>query len=316
MVLLLVVLVLLLLFLAAVYWAYRFTFHSPNATQNEDHTVLMSPQMEPMMDEIHRMIDDLNAIPYEAVYLTSQDGLRLRGRYYHQRDGAPLALCFHGYRGTPSRDFSGGTQILFRQGFNVLLVEERAQCGSEGHTITFGVRERIDCMAWIHHFHYRFEEAQMILVGISMGAATVLMSSALALPDYVKGIVADCPFTEPKAIIRQVAAGMHIPGWVSVPLASAAAGLFGHFRLGGASALEAVRQAKKPILLIHGEADTFVPCDMSRALHAANPEYTELHTFPGASHGISFLLDPERYERLITDFSRRVLSGQKELEGA
>ena len=52
--------------------------------------------------------------------------------------------------------------------------------------------------------------------------------------------------------------------------------------------------------------------DMSRQLHAANPEGTELHTFPGASHGISFLLDPERYERLIADFTRRVLSDREE----
>lgn len=308
----LLVFLVLLLFLAAAFWTYRFTFYSPKGKQNEDHTVLVSPQMEPMIEDVHRMIDEINAVPYEPVSITSHDGLRLRGRYYHQSDDAPLALCFHGYRGTPSRDFSGGSQILLRQGFNVLLVEERAHCGSEGHTITFGVKERLDCMAWVNHFHYRFPEAEMLLFGISMGAATVLMSMALPMPEYVRGVVADCPFTEPKAIIRHVAAGLKIPGWIAVPLAFAAAGIFGHFNLGGASALEAVREAKKPILLIHGEEDDFVPCGMSLELQEANPALTERHTFPGASHGISFLLDPERYERLIADFAARVLTGGKE----
>lgn len=301
------------LFFTVSFWAYRVAFHSPNATQNNDHTVLVSPEMEPMIEDVHRMIDELNAIPYEEVKISSHDGLRLRGRYYHQRDGAPLAICCHGYRGTPTRDFSGGSRILMRRGFNVLLIEERAHCGSEGHTITFGVRERLDVLAWVHHFHYRFPEAEILLVGVSMGAATVLMAAGMPLPDCVRGVVADCPFTEAMAIIRSVSASLHIPAAVTNVLAPAAARIYGGFDLSGASALRAVREAKIPILLIHGEADTFVPCEMSRELAAANPELTELHTFPGASHGISFLIDHARYDRLIGEFTERVLKPETEV---
>ena len=50
---------------------------------------------------------------------------------------------------------------------------------------------------------------------------------------------------------------------------------------------------------------------MSRELHAANPEHTELHTFPGANHGISYLVDPARYGRLVLDFADRVLTDSK-----
>lgn len=306
-VVIIVISALLLVFLAAAFAAYRFTFHSPNATQNDDHTILMSPEMEPMMEDIHRMIDELNARPFERVDIPAHDGLRLYGRYYHLRDDAPLAICFHGYRGTPSRDFCGGSRILFDHGFNVLLVEERAHCTSEGHTITFGVKERLDCLAWLHHFHYRFPRSEIMLFGVSMGAGTVLMAGGMPLPDCVRGVVADCPFTEPKAIIQKVGADIHIPRWLTGVLAPVAAGVFGRFRLSGASALKAVRLATKPILLIHGEADTFVPCDMSRQLHEANPEITQLETFPGANHGISYLIDPARYEKLVCDFARRVL---------
>ena len=34
---------------------------------------------------------------------------------------------------------------------------------------------------------------------------------------------------------------------------------------------------------------------------------TELHTFPGAGHGVSFMVDEERYEELVVSFSKRVL---------
>lgn len=304
---------LIVLFFAAAYGTYRFVFYSPNKTQNNDHTIPVSNGMEEQAEHIHRMIDQLNAVTYEEVKITSHDGLRLRGRYYHQRDGAPLAICFHGYRGTPTRDFSGGSRVLAKLGYNMLLVEERAHCASEGHTISFGVNERKDCLAWVFHFHYRFPETEMLLVGVSMGAATVLMASALPLPDCVKGIIADCPFTEPLEIIKKTGKDMHIPPFVTAVMAPVAARVFGRFHLKGASALKAVHEAKVPILLIHGEDDTFVPCTMSFQLHANAPELSELHTFPGANHGVSYVQDPTRYAQLTAEFSRRVLSEGKAL---
>lgn len=257
------------------------------------------------------MIDAVNSLPYERVTIRSHDGLTLSGRYYHQRDGAPLNICFHGYRGTPSRDFSGGFQIMRRQGHNVLMIEERAHKNSQGHTITFGVEERYDCLDWIRYALERFgPQTRIVLSGISMGAATVLMASALPLPEQVVGITADCPYTSPAAIIRQVGRHMGIPEGVSGFLSAAAARIFGHFRLNAADAAEAVRQTKVPILLIHGEADDFVPCAMSRRIHAANPERIAFFTFPGAGHGLSFLADPGRYEELIRAFTRQVLPAE------
>ena len=67
------------------------------------------------------MIDRINAVPYEPVSITSFDGLKLNGRYYHVRDGAPVNICFHGYRGTPSRDFSGGAMLVLERGTGMLI---------------------------------------------------------------------------------------------------------------------------------------------------------------------------------------------------
>ena len=303
-------LVLTILFLGVCYGIYRFAYYSPNKTQNDDHSVISSPQTDPQRNHIMEMIDAVRALPFESVTILSHDGLRLHAKYYHFRDGAPLNICFHGYRGTPARDFSGGTQIMRREGHNLLMIEERAQCGSEGHTITFGNQERYDCLDWLDYAVGRFgSDTNIILVGISMGAATVLMASGLPLPEQVVGIIADCPYTTPLAIIRKVSRDdMHLLPHTGGFFACAAARIFGHFRLNAASAVDAVRRTKVPILLIHGEADYFVPCEMSREIHAANPEMIELHTFQDAGHGLSYLADPERYESLVNAFSDRVLA--------
>ena len=80
--------------------------------------------------------------------------------------------------------------------------------------------------------------------------------------------------------------------------------LFGHFQLNDpeADAVKAVASSKVPILLVHGEDDRFVPCEMSREIARANPEMVELHTFPDAGHGISYLYDKERYVRITMLF--------------
>ena len=57
-----------------------------------------------------------------------------------------------------------------------------------------------------------------------------------------------------------------------------------------------------PVLLIHGEADGFVPCDMSRRIYAACNGMVELVVFPGAGHALSYFTDPELYEKTIYDF--------------
>ena len=147
---------------------------------------------------------------------------------------------------------------------------------------------------------------RILLAGISMGAATVLMTSALDLPPQVRGILADCPFTSPAEIIATVGSAKGFPMKFLFPLVEFDARLLGRFSLRAADAALAVREAKVPILLIHGEADDFVPCDMSRRIAAANPALIEFHTFPGAGHGLSYLVDTERYTSLVRDFCKRI----------
>ncbi|MBO4873578.1 MAG: alpha/beta fold hydrolase [Lachnospiraceae bacterium] len=301
--------ILCLLTLSAAFLIFRLTLYSPNKSQNDDHTLYDSDQIRPYRAKVLTMIDELNAIPFETHTIRSFDGLTLYGRYYHQTDGAPLAICFHGYRGTPSRDFSGGIRIYREQGFNILMAEQRGHKRSEGHRITLGVKERQDCLDWVRYAAAHFgENTPIVLGGISMGAATVLMASALDLPGNVKGIIADCPFTSPKEIMLKVAGGMGFPRGPVYPFIWLAARLFGGFSPTAADSREAVKAAKIPILLIHGEADHFVPCGMSREIAAAAPEKIAFHTFPDAGHGLSFLTDPQRYQQIVTDFLDRVLT--------
>lgn len=198
-----VVSVLVVLVLAVAYYAYRAAFYFVDRrTEEERHGIPKGEQYEKNQDFMKSLIQEMNDIPCEWVYTRSEDGKKLAARYYHVDEHGPLQIQFHGYRSDAVRDFCGGNKAAREMGMNVLSVDQRAHGKSEGYTLTFGVKERKDCLSWILYARERFGADQpIILAGLSMGAATVLMASELDLPDNVKGIIADCPYSSPKEII-------------------------------------------------------------------------------------------------------------------
>jgi len=302
---LLVILVLALIFGGA-YYAYRIAFYSPVKGRDEIPST-SGPQYEPYREEMRRIFSQLQEKPCEYVTIQSHDGLTLSGRYYHIKDGAPLDIGFHGYRSSPMTDLSGGSDLSFRLEHNVLLVDQRAHGRSEGRTITFGLKERKDLLQWVRYAVERFgEDVQIALIGVSMGGATVLMAADLDLPKNVKGIIADCPYASAMDIILHVGKDMPIPNALIRPFVRLGALVYGGFDVEETDARRTVKHTKIPILIIHGEADNFVPCEMSD-LAAENPQLITRHTFPNARHGLSYLEDTPRYRRIVTEFMKKIL---------
>lgn len=292
-----------ILVLAFSYYSYRICFHSP-AERKED--IYATPDGEQYVKYGQKMVEIgliMESAKCEYVTITARDGSRLHGRLYSFFPGAPVMLAFHGYRSMALRDCAGAFALSQKLGFNILAVDQRSHGKSDGRVITFGIRERQDCLDWILFAIDRFgADRPLILSGISMGAATVLMASELALPDNVCCIMADCPYASPEGIISKVAKDRGYPQALAQPVIRLGARLFGGLNLREASATEAVQKAKIPILLIHGEDDRFVPCDMSREIYQNCGSPAQLHTFPDAGHGLCYIMDPRRYEKICVDF--------------
>lgn len=287
-------------------YSYRYSFYQKPYEKTPDPP---GGSPNPYMAEIDRLFQALRERSYETVSITTWDGITLQGRYYHVKDGAPVDLCFHGYRSTPMTDFCGAAEMSLDMGHNLLLIDQRAHGHSQGHTISFGILERRDVPCWSKYLVERFgPETRIFVYGVSMGAATVLMSADQDLPKNVRGIVADCPFTYPKEVILDVARRQGFPTWLFWPFLWLGARIFGGFDLLAADAARAAANTHTPILLIHGEADGYVPCYMSEAVQKANPAMVSRHTFPNADHGMSYLADTPRYRALVEEFVKEHLN--------
>lgn len=300
-----------LLVLGAAYYAYRVAFYMAPKYKQSALDLPEDERFHATQEIMCVCLQHLRELPYEAVTIRADDGKKLFARYYHNIDGAPVQIQFHGYRGSAMRDFCGGTAFAKKMGHNVLVVDQRSHGQSDGNTITFGVRERYDCQCWSNYAYQRFgKDTPLILSGVSMGAATVLMASELQLPETVCGVIADCPYSSPRDIISKVAGEFGLPRKPAAALCSLGARIFGHFKFSDASVLEAVRHTKLPVLLLHGDADQLVPCHMSYQIYEACSSDKELQIFPGASHGMCYLEDPQRYEAVVGAFLNRCLTGK------
>jgi fermentation-respiration switch protein FrsA (DUF1100 family) len=253
------------------------------------------------------------------VEITSHDGLRLCGKLFSPEGICPEGICpegrvveiiFNGWRGSAYRDGCGACHTSRQFHHYALLVDQRAHGDSDGNVITFGINEKYDCAAWVDFTVARFgPDVKILLKGVSMGAATVIMASSLDLPSNVRGIVADCAFSTPEAIIRKVCRDMGIPDRLGFPFIRIAARLFGHFSIIDGGAVEAVRHTRIPLFLAHGEADDFVPFEMGEEIFAACASPDKVF-FPvkGAGHGLAFFFEREAYEAAAKDFQQRVLT--------
>lgn len=298
---------LLLLTLVTSLICFMMTFYSPRRKPllEGEYEIPDGDIYEEFRDAMIEWQKSLRAMPCEQVEIRSRDGLTLRGRYYEYEAGAPLEIMFHGYRGNAERDLSGGVERCFKLKRNTLIVSQRAHGDSDGHVITFGYKERLDCLDWIDFAINRFGKEQKILItGISMGAATVLMAAGEALPENVVCVLADCGYSSAKEMICKTIREMRLPAGLLYPFVRLGGMIWGGFDPNRAEPIEAVKRCKIPIIFVHGDGDQFVPCYMSERMYEVCSTEKELFIVKGAGHGLAFPKDQEGYYKEVGDFEK------------
>jgi len=247
----------------------------------------------------------------QDLWLTSHDGLQLYARWIPAENPRGTVIFAHGYRSTPLADFGLAFPMYHAMGLNILVPDQRSHGKSQGRYITFGVKESADFQQWIQLHNKLFGEKPVLLSGMSMGASTVLYLADQPLPENVKGIIADCGFTSPWAIIAHVFQQViHLPPQPSLWVAEWFARVLAGFSLREKDTVKTLAASRLPVLIVHGEADGFVPCDMTKAGYAACAGKKQLLIVPEAEHGVSFLVDTEGYTRKIEEFLSEIF-GEK-----
>ena len=217
-----------------------------------------------------------------------------------------FAICVHGY--SDSAESLGLYARVYHDvyGMNVLLPDLRGHGLSEGDYVGYGYHDRLDIMLWIDWILRLDPEAVIIMHGISMGAATVLQVTGGNVPSQVKACVADASYTsaldEFRHVYRMRDDQAPVPMEAIMQTVRVIALARAGYDLAKASPLRAVKKSTTPTLFIHGDADTFIPCDMMTKLFEAANCAKERLLIHGAEHVQSVNTDPETYWKKVDSF--------------
>ena len=160
---------------------------------------------DPKLDTIKKASEQVRQHDMESVSIEVEDGLKLIGRIRECPKPRRIIIAMHGWRSSWHMDFGVTSDFYYDSGATVLYADQRGQNDSDGEYIGFGILERFDCLKWLDFIIDRYgSELPIYLLGVSMGASTVLMASGSELPTCVKGIIADCGFTSPKEIWNHI----------------------------------------------------------------------------------------------------------------
>ena len=265
-------------------------------------------QFYPHVKKAYQWLTDHNA---RDLYIRSADGIKLHATWIPADHPRGTVLLVHGYHSCIYTDHGLALEPYHDLGMNILMPDHRGHGKSGGRFTTFGVKESRDILQWIQYHNEAFGNHPMILSGLSMGASTVMYLADEDLPDNVKYMIADCGFTSPYEIIAKVFRDvMHIPAWPFLWATEIFARFFAGFSLREKNSVETLKQNQRPIFLIHGLADDFVPCDMTQRSYDANAGYKRLLLVEGAGHGVSFLHAKDKYHAMNLEFMDQFIPKQ------
>ena len=320
-IILIVILVLILITIIATLIIGNY-FVSFALVRNDDNEIDISPEedktiSDSIKDEIsanmqveENLVQEwLETVNTNTVDIKSKDGLKLvADKYYLNEQSNKWVIIVHGYGGNRQTMRSYGLHY-FDKGYNVLIPDLRAHGDSEGKYIGMGWLDRNDLILWINHIISENPNAEIVLHGVSMGAATVMMTSGENLPNQVKAIIEDCGYTSVWDIFEdELNALFKLPAFPALHMSNIVA----KFRVGydfkNASSLEQVKKSEVPILFIHGDKDTFVQTHMVYDLYdSANCE-KEIFIVADAGHAEAKNRNPEIYFQKVFEFLENKIS--------
>lgn len=217
------------------------------------------------------------------------------------------AIVVHGYNGRAS-EMTKYIRNFYERGYNVIAPDLRGHGNSEGDYVGMGWHDRKDVLLWIQQILKKDPNAEIALYGISMGGATVMMTSGEDLPSNVKVIIEDCGYsTVIDEFTYQLKDLFHLPKFPVMNAANTVTKLRAGYDLEEASAVKQVERSKTPMLFIHGNADTCVPFEMLDQVYNAAKVEKEKLIVPGAGHGEAEKVDSNKYWNTVWKFVEKYI---------
>ncbi len=260
--------------------------------------------------EEKKLIKEKRKIWFETsqkdVYTISSDNKNLHAHLINNESNV-FIIIVHPYegRGSYMKYFA---QKFYDMGFNILAIDLRTHGESKGKIYSLGYLERLDVLAWIKYINDNYNNAEIILYGISMGANAVMMCSCESDAYNVKAIIEDAGFTN---AYEQLKRRLDIAYKFSFLPIIEFTSLMTKIRLGFSfkdiDVQKRISKSMIPILFIHGDKDELVDYNMVNKLYESCSSQKEKLIIKNGKHISAVFNDEELYWNTIYDFINKYI---------
>ena len=254
-------------------------------------------------NQTHRNYEDGNLYfsQFTIVSVESEDKFVLKG-YYKDNASDKTVILVHGFWGS-HLDMLNLAKLFEKRGYNILAINQRANGISGGEYSTLGYDEKNDLKVWIDFVVSLNPNIKILLYGISMGGTVVCLNASENCLPNVSLAISDCAFDNAHKIMvyslrkRRIFFKLHLKNILRY--SKIAKGVdFNKVDLAGK-----LKNAKVPILFVHGDEDDVVPLEMVYSLSNQVPEYRKtLFISSGAKHVESYDKNPKEFEKCVDKF--------------
>lgn len=246
---------------------------------------------------------------FKDVFTNSFDGLKLHAHeVVSNKNTNKWAVTVHGYM---TDAFSLSTKALhyYDIGYNILAVDLRGHGKSKGNYIGMGYHDAKDLIEWLKYIVSKDSECEILVHGVSMGAATVMIASSQEeLPKNVKVIIEDCGYSSALEQFKyQLKKLFNVPSFPILNIANLIVKVKAGYYLNEACPIECVKNSKVPMMFVHGDDDTFVPFYMLDELYEACASEKKKLIIEGASHAHAESENPDKYWSEIDSFVNKYI---------
>jgi fermentation-respiration switch protein FrsA (DUF1100 family) len=214
------------------------------------------------------------------VFFTTDDGVRLHGRYFESPESRAVILYCHGNAGNVETWSATARELQERHRCSVFLFDYRGYGKSSGTSSEEGLRcDARAARRWLAT-RASVTEKEIVLLGRSLGGGVAV---DLASRDGCRGLILQNTFSSLPDVAAWHAPWL-LPRWLMTQQFCS---------------VEKIRQYPGPLLQCHGDADTLIPLELSKRLHAAAPGPKRFVVQHGGGHN-----DPpsEEYQRALGEF--------------
>ncbi len=241
----------------------------------------------------------------EDIFLINEKGQKRHAKLFDNGHPEKWAIVFHGFTSGPEGMYHYAYPYG-EMGFNLILPSMIGHAQDENRYCSMGYHDRYMGLDWINYVVSVNPDAEIVLHGESMGAATTMLITGESLPKNVKCAVADCGFTNCFEEYTHVANKQIAPQIVPLlPVLSKYSELRGNFNFKKCSPIDAVQKSETPTLFVHGERDDFVPFTMLARLVEACSAEKEFFTVKSAAHAESSIKEPKLYWENVYNFVKK-----------